>query len=289
MKRIYLTMLVALLCIATSQAKEEPDFTAQDFAKYNIDDFDGVADGEADFMAAALAIKANFGLDNQGFVGQTTVLDCHGMSKQDIYVQAKLWLEKFCKNDKKSELRLDGNEGSTLIARKRIKDINHGEFVKGLALEKNYNLRKNHKGISVKTDLEVNLLVNIRVDVKEGKCRLTTTIEDYGIHEPQARGLGFIPFSPGALIGEAVGNVLSAALNIDKQMIPANNFPFVESYQDDPTLSSGKNKKAAEKFERRKPTAAVAFVASFLVTQIVHDKMLSAMTSAPSFGNNSDW
>lgn len=185
MKKIYLTLFVVLLGIATSQAKREPDFTAQDFAKYNIDDFDGVADGKADFIAAALAVKTNFGLDNQGFVGQTTVIDCPGMSKQDIYVQAKIWLEKFCEKDKKAELRLDGNQGSTLIARKRINDVNHGAFAEGLGLK--------NKEVGVK---EVNLLVTIRVDIKEEKCRLSTTIEDYGIYTPKNTGGGFTECGP---------------------------------------------------------------------------------------------
>lgn len=281
MKNFYLTMFVAILGIATSQAKKEPDFTAQDFAKYNIDDFDGVADGKADFIAAALAIKSNFGLDNQGFVGQTTVIDCPGMSKQDIYVQARLWLEKFCEKDKKAELRLDGNQGSTLVARKRVSDVNHGEFVKGLGLKK--------KDVGVQ---EVNLLVNIRVDVKDEKCRLTTTIEDYGIYTPQNNGgawAGAIMAGPAGLIGAAIGSAIATALNVDEQMKPSNNFPFQESYQPLPGMKEKKIKKASKEFEERKPVAAIAFVTSFMITQIVHDKMLAAVTSAPSFGNDDNW
>lgn len=281
MKKYYLTMLVAILSIVVSQAKKEPDFTAQDFAKYNIDDFDGVADGIADFKAAALNIKANFGLDNQGYVGQTTVIDCPGMSKQDIYVQARLWLEEFCKKDKKAELRLDGDQGSTLIARKRILDVNHGEFEKGLGLKKNQT-----------GNLEVNLLVNIRVDVKDEKCRLTTTIEDYGIYTPQNNGGAWASAAmsgTAGLIGGLLGSALSSALNTEKEMKPANNYPFVETYQPEVGMKEKKIKKATAAFEQRKPVAAVAFVASFLITQIVHDKMVAAMTSAPAFGNNDDW
>lgn len=274
MKKIYLTLFVVLLGIATSQAKREPDFTAQDFAKYNIDDFDGVADGKADFIAAALAVKTNFGLDNQGFVGQTTVIDCPGMSKQDIYVQAKIWLEKFCEKDKKAELRLDGNQGSTLIARKRINDVNHGAFAEGLGLK--------NKEVGVK---EVNLLVTIRVDIKEEKCRLSTTIEDYGIYTPKNTGGALLN---AGLIGVAV-SIAVAALNVEEQMKPANNFPFLETYQPMPGMKKGKIKKAQKEFEERKPTAAIAFIASFLITQIVHDKMLANMVSAPSFGNNDSW
>lgn len=281
MKKIIFIMFVTLLGNVTSQAKKEPDFTAQDFAKYNIDDFDGVADGVADWYAAALAIRANFGLDNQGFVGQTTVIDCPGMSKQDIYVQARLWLEKFCKKDKKSELRLDDNQGSTMVARKRIQDINHGEFGKGLGL------KKNNVGFE-----EINLLVNIRVDVKDNKCRLTTTIEDYGIHTPKNNGAAWanaLLHGPVGLIGGVIGSAIAAALDVDEQMKPSNNFPFQESYQPIPGMKEKKIKKETKKFEERKPIAAIAFVTSFLVTQIVHDKMLAAVTSAPSFGNDDNW
>lgn len=287
MKKIYFTMFVALLSIATSQAKKDPElFTAQDYAKYNIDEFDGVADGKADFMAAAQNIMANFSLDRNGFVGQTTTIDCPGMSKQEIYVQAKLWLEKFCAKDKKAELRLDANEGTTLIARKRLKDVNHGAFVKGLKLKKNYNLRHNHGKLLDKSDLWVNLLVNIQIDVKEEKCRLITTIEDYGIYEPANNT---IVTSPIGLVGAAIGTAVYTAIATDKAMIPANNYPFRETYQNDETLSKRKNNKEAKKFERRKPTAAVAYVASFLITQIVHDKVVEFVTSSASYGKDSNW
>lgn len=287
MKRICLILLVTTLGVVSSQAKKDPEmFRAQDYAKYNIDDFDGVADGKADFMAAAQNIMANFSLDRNGFVGQTTVIDCPGMSKQEIYVQAKLWLEKFCAKDKKAELRLDANEGTTLIARKRLRDVNHGEFVKGLKLKKNYNLRYNHGKMGTKSDLEVNLLVNIQIDVKEEKCRLITTIEDYGIYEPANT---VIATSPIGVIGAAIGTAAYAAIATDKTMIPANNYPFIENYQDDSTLSKSKNKKEAKRFDRRKPTAAVAYVASFLITQIVHDKIVEFVTSSSSYGQDTNW
>ena len=54
-------------------------------------------------------------------------------------------------------------------------------------------------------------------------------------------------------------------------------------------MKEKKIKKASKEFEERKPVAAIAFVTSFMITQIVHDKMLAAVTSAPSFGNDDNW
>ncbi len=296
MKKYYLTMLVAILGVVASQAKKEPDFTAQDFAKYNIDDFDGVTDGIADFITAAANIKANFGLDKNGYVAQSTVIECSGMNKQEIYTQAVLWFESFCKNDKKAELRLDQNQGSTLIARKRLNNVTSKEFMTGLGVKKKLSELGNNS---------INLLINIRLDIKDEKCRLTTTIEDYGIHKSQNNGLAWANAAlhgPVGLIGGAIGATIAAALNVDEKMKPIKHYPFTEEL----SFREKKDNEKIEKYEKEKQkwetwyskpstkknlygTAAVAYVSSFLLTQIVHDKLLEAITSAPSYVDNSDW
>lgn len=291
MKKIYLTMLVMILGVITCQAKKKPDFTVQDFAKYNIDDFDGVADGIADFITAATNIKANFGLDKNGYIAQSTVIECPGMNKQEIYTQAMLWFESFCENDKKAELRLDPQQGSTLLARKRLNNVTSKEFYSGLGIKKKLEELDGNS---------INLLINIRLDIKDGKCRLTTTIEDYGIHKSQNNGAAWANAAlkgPAGLIGAAIGSAIATAMNVDEKMKPSNHFPFSEEL----SFREKKEKEKIEKYEKEKQkwedwtkvklygTSAVAYVSSFILTQIVHDKMLSAITSSPSYGENNDW
>lgn len=290
MKKIYLTMLVMILGVITCQAKKKPDFTVQDFAKYNIDDFDGVSDNVADFISAALNIKTNFGLDTHGYIGQTTIIECPGMSKQDIYVQARLWLEDFCANDKKAELKLDGSLGSTLIARKRLLDIadNKGEFAQAFGLElkkKNTNGRK------------INILVNIQIDVKDERCRLATTIEDYGVATYQSKvnagGIGAAIATGGitGLIGAAIGTAVGVAMSTETidSAKPAYHFPFIE-YMPEEGEKEKDIEKGRKKFkEYEEPLFSTAYVYSFLITQIIHDKVVDKITSSPSFGNNNDW
>lgn len=292
MKKNLLLALVLLSNFSICLSKSQEDFTDQDFAKYNIDDFDGVSDGKADFITAALNIKSNFGLDKQGYISQTTVIECPNMNKQDIYVQAKIWMESFCNNDKRAELRLDGNQGSTLIARKRVIDVAGKEF------RERYGLKRRDMSGS-----KINLLVNIRVDVKDGKCRLTTTIEDYGIQYPTNNG-GVIGGAVatggiGSLIGAAVGSAVANALNVEQTMKPVNHFPFKENEPFRAQKEGESDEKYLKKKEKHEAfqikvleydkSPAVAYVASFLITQIVHDKMLEAITSAPSFENNDNW
>ncbi len=299
MKKYYLLLLGALLGIATSHAKKEPDFAAQDYAKYNIDDFDGVADGTADFIKAARNIMVNFGLDKNGYVGQSTIIDCPGMNKQEIYTQAVLWFESFCSKDKKAELRLDPNQGSTLIARKRLNNVTDKEFITGLGIKK--------KKIPELDGKIVNLLINIRLDIKDEKCRLTTTIEDYGIHTPQnntGAWANAILKGPAGLVGAAIGSAIATAMNVDEKMKPSNNFPFVDIYGG--SFREKKEGESEKKYEKEKQkhtewynkpstqyrlygTESVAYVSSFLVTQIVHDKMVAAITSSPSYGNDNEW
>lgn len=280
MKRLIILMM-AISYIAVINGKREVDFEASDFLKYNIDDFDGSADGKADFKAAALNIMANFGLDKNGSIGQATIIDCPGMNKQDIYAQARIWLEGFCKNDKMSELRLDPSHGTTIIARKRLQNIGSKEFCRI------YNGAK--KCLQGRT---VNLLVNIRVDIKDERCRLETTIEDYGIYEAQTNANG-----GGNFIGALVGAALSMALTKEKRWEPQYNYPFKEEYEPipgekKPSLMATNGMGPKKYFKSCIPTAALAYVTSFFITQIVHDKMVEIMTSAPSFNdgsNQNDW
>ncbi len=288
MKRTLLLMLT-LLIVTIVSAKRQPDFQASEFLKYSIDDIDGNADEKADFKAAALNIMANFGLDKDGNIGQTTIIECPGMSKQDVYAQARIWLEKFCSNDKASELRLDPAGGTTIIARKRLRNIASKEFC------------KIYKGASkCLQGRTVNLLVNIRVDIKDEKCRLETTIEDYGIYEAQNNGGAWANAAmsgSAGLIGAAIGSSISAALTKEKRWSPQYNYPFKEEYEPipgekKPGLIATNGKGPKRYFKTCIPTAALAYVTSFFVTQIVHDQMVEEMTSAPSYNNGSngnDW
>ena len=48
--------------------------------------------------------------------------------------------------------------------------------------------------------------------------------------------------------------------------------------------------KGRKKFkEDEEPLFSTAYVYSFLITQIIHDKVVDKITSSPSFGNNNDW
>ena len=246
-----------MLCgfVFASQVMADDFFTASDFENYNIDLYDGVNDNKANYVLAAENIKTNFGLDKNGNIGQSTVIDCPNMTKDQIYVQAVMWYQKlFGKKVQCQEIMNDRATG-TLVVERVLEDI---------AKDRKWNAWKGFEGAYV------NILARISLEIKDGKCRLTTTIKDYGI---------------GTIKTNAYGMKFKSKKT--KACPPKDNFPF--ELQLPAGMKKGDVKDAQKEYKKNTSIAAKAYVMSYIYTQVIHDKLSNFLMDNSAAGTTEDW
>ncbi|PMZ61463.1 hypothetical protein C1X97_30825, partial [Pseudomonas sp. FW306-2-11AA] len=78
--------------------------------RYILDRLDGRLDGKVDYINAACIFRDElFGLDRNGNISRVTVIECPGLSKEQIYIQANAWfVDSF--NSGKSVIQLNEKE-----------------------------------------------------------------------------------------------------------------------------------------------------------------------------------
>lgn len=124
-----------------------------------LDCLDGVNDGEIDYLTAALFFRDNIaGIDKNGNISMINIIECPGFTKEHIYIQANSWFVNTF-NSGKSVIQLNDKEAGTILAKGFLKNI--AEQV-GFAIS-----------------YEVSAYILFRIDIKDGRCRLITTIQEY--------------------------------------------------------------------------------------------------------------
>lgn len=128
--------------------------TGDSFAKYNIDKYDGTADHKQQFVPAADGLKSRFVLDKNDQLSYSVVIDCPNQTKDKLYESVNEWFAKAFA-DKNSSIKTNDAEAGTLIANVNLKDI-----------------------ISFPHQLVTPEMI-VKVNVKDGKVRLSSTIKQY--------------------------------------------------------------------------------------------------------------
>ncbi len=144
------------MLVVTLQASSQI-LTADEFAKHNIDKYDGIADKKHQYVQAAEALKDQFALDKNNQYSKVTIIDCPNMKKDALYKNVNEWFKKSFA-DKASTIQRDDAESGVMIVNTTLKNI----------------VTFPHQLVSV------NLIV--RIDVKDNKIRLTNTIHHYIIN-----------------------------------------------------------------------------------------------------------
>lgn len=276
MKRKNLRIGIMLIGILTASQAVGADITGIDFSveeykQFNIDDFDGIHDNVPDFREAAKQIKARFGLNQRGYIADTQVIECPNMTKSDIYATARIWFIQFLGNttDQVGEARLDESEGTTLLAHKRLYNLNQGNMKKALNLTDKQSCKGDY----------INLMVQIRLDIKDQKCRLTTTIQDYGLCD-----FDYV---------KALNNKDYSKCETVNSLEPKHSYPFVtDAVQITPDMTRSqvaKAKKINNLNKEKRDVCALVYVSSYIVSQIIHDQLLKQIQSSPSYGAEDDW
>lgn len=229
MKKVLLFFAVALSAtFANAQI-----ITEQDFAAIDMTQFDTNGDGKVKDDEAALAIKNLYGLDKNNSITRVTIVESIPKTKEQIYVAVNDWFARSF-NDGKSVIQLNDKDAGVIIGKGHISNMG--------------------STMSFDSNADISADVFIRVDMKDGRMRITTSIQKYEME----KGTGVL----GALAGGP-----DAYQKVHQEFIPSECFPFTK---------------------KQKKEGAKAFVKSHIYSLIVINKLQDAVLNGLT-GGDDDW
>ena len=229
MKKVLLFFAVALSAtFANAQI-----ITEQDFAAIDMTQFDTNGDGKVKDDEAALAIKDLYGLDKNNSITRVTIVNSIPKTKEQIYVAVNDWFARSF-NDGKSVIQLNDKDAGVIIGKGHISNMG--------------------STMSFDSNADISADVFIRVDMKDGRMRITTSIQKYEME----KGTGVL----GALDGGP-----DAYQKVHQEFIPSECFPFTK---------------------KQKKEGAKAFVKSHIYSLIVINKLQDAVLNGLT-GGDDDW
>lgn len=162
-----------------------------------LDRFDGLKDGVIDYRKTAMLFRENIaGLDKNGKISVVSIIEAPQCSKEYIYIQANSWfLNTF--NSAKDVIQLNDKEAGVILAKGFLGDI--------------------AEQIGFAASYEISAYVLFRIDIKDNRARLITTIQEY---ESVNRG-----GVAGAVAAGLNGTTITATMNT---YLPNSVYPFVE-------------------------------------------------------------
>ena len=225
-KTILALFMLSLLTNVYSQVVTEESFKNYMGDELVIDQWEDI-----DYVKSALKIKELYGLDKNNAITRTTIIDAPGKSKEQVYIEVNNWfIHTF--NNGKSVIQLNDKEAGVVIGK---------GFISNVA-----------KHMSFTSNANIHAWVIIRVDIKDDKFRVMTTIHSYEMEV----GTGVL----GAMGGETSNRI--------ETWQPEECFPF-----------NGK---------RYKKTTSKAFVNSHIWSQIIINKLIDGVLSGIT-GTEEDW
>lgn len=237
MKRcIILICCIALISnfSAFGQAVTEKDFEPY-MSMLQSDD-----NGNPDWIASALKLKEQISLDKNNQISFVTIIDSLNMPKDRIYIEANQWFTQSF-NDGSSVIQLNDKTSGVILAKGYLKCIN------------------SRSGFAVNTEISAWLIV--RIDIKDNRVRVSTTIQHYDFLQSDGTGLQVM---------SALAGSYTPSRPVNNEINPLSVFPYSEKRQ---------NKKEGAK----------AFVSCCMYSWILVDKLEKAIRNGIIGGENEDW
>jgi hypothetical protein len=240
------TMLIALLM--TVIAASAQIMKTEDLEKYAKQRY-----GEK-WLDAALNLSKGLTLDKNQSLTYQQIIECQGRTKQQLYVQLNYWVTATFKD--KQAITLNDKDAGTIIISSEIRDI------------------ASHTGTV--NEYSVSITPIIRVDIKEGRVRVTYTVQNYDILKNE--GAGWIG---GILRDDNVGRNSygdnkrmkddKTDRNLyDEQWEIVKHYPFVAK-------------------DSQKRTCAKALVMTHAYSNVVLDKIEEAVKNGIVGNEDDDW
>lgn len=223
-------MLAVLLATSVANAQI---ITEQDFAAVDMSPFDTDGNGKIKDDEAALAIKDLYGLDKNNSITRVIIVDSIPKNKEQIYIAVNDWFARSF-NDGKSVIQLNDKDAGVIIGKGHISNMG--------------------STLSFASNADISADVIVRVDMKDGRMRITTSIQKYEME----KGTGVL----GALAGGP-----AAYQKVHQEFIPSECFPFTK---------------------KQKKEGAKAFVKSHIYSVIVINKLKEAVLNGLT-GGEDDW
>jgi hypothetical protein len=230
MKKNLVILILLTLCNLFANAQK---ITQADVDAIDMTPFDTNGDGKIKDDEAALAIMQQYALDQNNCISRVQIIDNIDQSKEQIYLAVNEWFIHTFQSSK-SEIQLNDKESGCIIGKGYVDNIT--------------------STMSFTSNADISCYVIIRVDIKDGKLRVTTTIQSYEME----KGLGKVGIMAGPMYAMYKKHV---------ELVPSECFPFTK-----------KNKKEAAK----------AFVKGHLFSMIMINKLEDAVRNSVN-GTDNDW
>lgn len=132
--------------------------TEADFANYAGEDIVLKGNGKIDYVKSALLLRDLYGLDKSNAITKTYIIDVPNKTKDQIYVEVNNWfIHSFV--DGESTVEFADKEQGSIIGKGYIKNVSSHNSLGGSS--------------------QVSAWIIIRVDIKDNKFRIMTTIQQY--------------------------------------------------------------------------------------------------------------
>ena len=156
MKRVLFLIFTLLIYNTMSKAQI---VTELDFQNYQGEELI-YKKGKIDYIKTALKLRDMYGLDKNNAISNTFVIEAPGKAKEEIFVEANNWfIHSFV--SAKSTIEFADKDQGVLIGKGYIANVSSHQSMGGSS--------------------EVSAWIIVRVDIKDEKFRVITTIQQYNL------------------------------------------------------------------------------------------------------------
>ncbi len=244
MKRVKFWMLAAILIFCGVNSVQAQVMKSADLEKYAKKKY-----GDK-WLDAARNLASGLTLDKNQSLSYQEVIEAPGKSRQQLYVALNYWATATFKD--KQAITLNDKEAGCIIISSTISDI------------------ANHTGTLNKYSVSITPI--IRLDIKEGRVRVTYTVQNYDILKDISGGWLSLADSDDRTYGDSKrkkDDKTNANL-YDEQWEIAKHYPFVES-------------------DKQKRTCAKALVMTHAYSNAIIDKVEEAVKNGIVGNEDDDW
>lgn len=224
-------ILAFIICSFTLSANAQL-MRAEELEKYSVEHYGNK------WTEAAQNLCDQLTLDKNNSLTYSQVIDCENQSKEQLYIILNYWFTNSF-NDANSVIQLNDKKSGTIIASGYISEI-----------------AAHSGGLN---SYVINLNPIIKVDIKDGKIRVTYTVQYYNVEK----------YAGGGILGAMNGN---SGTKVHEKWEIDKTYPF--------------QKKDAYK---AKKSSSKALVMTHAYSNVVMDKIQEAVTNGLVGNENDDW